>query len=154
MKYISLAAATTLTSWSERTFWRKLADGSLTRSPASGRAMIAFDDIKANLCIVLEQEDVLMLEHADNGNVTAQNETAVLFLQNYKPKNAVYWLELAVKQGDANAMYLLGRCYTDGSGVPVNEDLGIMWIAKAASLNHVIAHGLMQSMRKSYLNHS
>jgi len=154
MQYISLAGAATLTAWSERTFWRKLADGSVARSPASGRAMIAFDDIKAHICIPLEPEDLLTLEQADSGDVAAQTDTAIVFLQHGKPKSAIYWLDLAVKHGNANAMYLLGRCYTDGSGVPVNEDLGTMWIAKAASLNHVLAQGLMQSMRNGYLNHS
>lgn len=154
MQYISLAGATTLTEWSERTIWRKLADGSVARGSAGGRATIAFDGIKAHSCIPLEPEDLLMLELADSGNVAAQTETAVLFLQHDKPKSAVYWLELAAKHGDANAMYLLGRCYTDGSGVSVNEDVGIMWIAKAASLNHVIAQGLMQAMRTGFLNHT
>lgn len=152
MQYISLAGATTLTGWSERTFWRKLSDGSVTRSPSSSRAMIAFNDIKAYSCIPLEPEDLLMIEQADSGDAAAQTETAILFLQHDKPKSAVYWLDLATKHDDANAMYLLGRCYTDGSGIPVNENLGIMWIAKAASLNHVLAQGLMRSMRNGYLN--
>lgn len=152
MQYISLAGATTLTGWSERTLWRKLADGSVTRSPSSSRAMLVFNDIAAYSCIPLEPEDLLMIEQADGGNVAAQTETAILFLQHGKPKSAVYWLDLATKHDDANAMYLLGRCYTDGSGISRDENLGIMWIAKAASLKHVLAQGVMRSMRNGYLN--
>ena len=69
---------------------------------------------------------------------------------NKKPENAVYWLELAVKRNDANAMYLLGRCYTDGNGIAKNENLGIMWIAKAASNGHVMAKGQMQAMHDRF----
>jgi TPR repeat protein len=154
MEYISLIAATTLTSWSERTFWRKLSEGSLIRSPGKGRAMVKFDDIKTHIHITLEPEDLATLELADEGNVAAQNEIAIIFLEQNKAKSAIYWLDLAVKKDDANAMYLLGRCYIDGNGLPINEDLGTMWIAKAASLKHALAQGIMQSMRKSYSNNT
>ncbi|MGP1665999.1 MAG: tetratricopeptide repeat protein, partial [Rhodanobacter sp.] len=80
----------------------------------------------------------------------AQTDLAVLFLSNAKPESAVYWLELAAKQDYANAMHLLGRCYTDGNGILKNEDLGIMWIAKAASHGHLISQGQMQALRSGF----
>ncbi|MGZ5028874.1 MAG: hypothetical protein ACXV9T_16965, partial [Methylobacter sp.] len=64
-----------------------------------------------------------------------------------KQKSAVYWLELAAKQSLADAMHLLGRCYLEGNGLAKDENLGIMWIAKAASLGHPIALAQIQSIR-------
>lgn len=43
-------------------------------------------------------------------------------------------------------MHLLGRCYIDGNGLQRDENIGIMWIAKAATLGHLISHGLMQAV--------
>lgn len=146
MKLISLAAAITLTAWSERTFWRRFADGVMTRETENGRSMINFDLIKPHICMPLEPDDLAVLESADAGDAEAQNELALIFLSNGKPKSAIYWLETAAKQNDANAMYLLGRCYTDGNGLAKNENLGIMWIAKAAAHCHVISQGQIHAM--------
>lgn len=147
MELISLAAAITLTQWSERTFWRKFADGSMARKTGSGKAMIPFELIEPHLCMSLGPEDLSVLESADGGSAAAQNDLAVIFLSNGKPKGAIYWLELAIKQDFASAMYLLGRCYSDGNGLPKNENLSIMWIAKAASYGHTIAQAQMQAVR-------
>ena len=61
----------------------------------------------------------------------------------------MYWLELAAKQQLADAMQLLGRCYLEGNGLTKDENLAIMWIAKAASLGHSIALAQIQSIRLS-----
>jgi hypothetical protein len=147
LEYVSLAAAITLTQWSERTFWRKFADGSITRSTGTGKAIIPFSDIAAHLCLPLAADDLPVLECADAGDAAAQTEIALLFLAHGKPKGAIYWLEAAIKKDHAHAMYLLGRCHTDGVGLPPNEDMGIMWMARAASHGHAIAQAQMQAMR-------
>jgi len=72
---------------------------------------------------------------------------ALLFLEHNKLKSAVYWLELAAKQQLADAMHLLGRCYLEGNGLPKDDSLALMWIAKAASLGHSIALTQIQSIR-------
>ena len=149
MQHISLKAAATLTEWSLRTIRRRISDGTLKCAPdheAQYKTCICFDSIKAEICITLEPDDIALIESADAGDATAQNDLAVLFLEHNKPKSAVYWLELAAKQHFADAMQLLGRCYLEGNGVPKDENLGIMWTAKAASLGHPIALALIQSM--------
>lgn len=150
MEFISVAAAITITGWSERTFWRKFADGSIPRKPGKGRTLIPFEVVKSNLCIPLGTEDLALLHLADEGDANAQTELALIFFERSVPKGAIFWLELAAKRGSPDAMYLLGRSYIDGHGVEVNEDLGIMWIAKAAAENHLISKSLMQSLRTGF----
>ena len=135
MKRISLPAAITLTEWSERTFFRKFAEGLLSRQTVNGKLMLPFDALKAHLCLVLAPEDIFVLERADAGDAMAQNELALIFLANNKPKGAIYWLELAARQSNAEAMSF----YMQGNGVPKDENMGIMWLAKAAALGHLIA---------------
>jgi len=150
MPHISLQAATTLTDWSERTIRRRLADGTLqcaTDNDAHHKTMICFDSIKHNLCINLGPDDVELIKSADSGDAKAQNDLALLFLEHNKLKSAVYWLELAAKQNLTDAMHLLGRCYLEGNGLPKDDSLAIMWIAKAASLGHPIALAQIQSIR-------
>lgn len=152
---ISLAAAITLTEWSKRTLWRRISDGTLTRgdhSASDDKTKIQLDAIKAHICIPLQADDYALIEAADKGNVEAQTDLALLFLAHAKPASAIYWLELAAKRDYPNAMYLLGRCHTDGNGMPQNDNLGIMWIAKAAALGHVVALGQMQAMRERFTN--
>jgi hypothetical protein len=150
MQHVSLQAATTLTEWSERTIRRRLADGSLKCAADNGahyKTMICFDSIKHDICIELDPDDIELLKAADAGDAKAQNDLALLFLENDKMKSAAYWLELAAKQNFTDAMHLLGCCYLDGNGLPKDDNLAIMWIAKAASLGHSIAQAQIQSMR-------
>lgn len=147
MQLITLPAAITLTEWSERTFWRKFADGSLARETVNGKAMISFELINPHLCLALSPDDLAILASAVAGDAEAQNEMALIFLANGKPKNAIYWLEQAAKQGCADAMNLLSQCYMKGSGVPQDENTGMIWLAKAATLGHLISQCQMQGLR-------
>ena len=147
MQLITLPAAITLTEWSERTFWRKFADGSLARETVNGKAMISFELINPHLCLALSPDDLAILASAVAGDAEAQNEMALIFLANKKPKNAIYWLEQAAKQGCADAMSLLSQCYMKGSGVPQDENTGMIWLAKAATQGHLISQCQMQGLR-------
>jgi len=149
MQHISLQATTTLTEWSERTIRRRLADGTLkcaNHNDAHYKTMICFDSIKHDICIALGSDDIKLIKNADSGDAKAQNDLALLFLENNKLKSAVYWLELAAKQNFTDAMHLLGCCYLEGNGLPKDDNLAIMWIAKAASLGHPIALAQIQSI--------
>jgi TPR repeat protein len=150
VEFVSIATAVTLTGWSERTFWRRLADGSVQRSAesANGRNMVRFDSIKMHLCVPLDADDILLICDADNGSAEAQVDLAILFMSYGKFKQAIAWLELAIKRDHAGAMHWLGRCHVEGNGVPKDENLGLMWIAKAAVQGHVISQGQMQAMRE------
>ncbi len=150
MQHVSLQATSTLTEWSERTIRRRVADGSLkcaANNEAQYKTMICFDSIKHDICIALDQDDVELIKNADAGDAKAQNDLALLFLENNKLKSAVYWMELAAKQHFTDAMHLLGCCYLEGNGLPKDDSLAIMWIAKAASLGHPIALAQIQSIR-------
>ncbi|MEI7429962.1 MAG: sel1 repeat family protein [Betaproteobacteria bacterium] len=153
MQLISLSAAITLTDISERTFWRKFADGSMDRIKVNGKVMIPFDSIKTYFCLPLQAEDLVVLESADAGDAEAQNEMALIFLSHAKPRNAMYWLELAARQDYADAINLLGQCYMGVIGVAKDENTGMMWLAKAASLGHAISLLQMQSVRDKCATH-
>ena len=150
MQHLSLQAATTLTEWSVRTIRRRLADGTLqcaAENEAYYKTMICFDSIKHDICIALTPDDIELIKSADAGDADAQNDLALLFLENDKPKSAVYWLELAAKQQVSDAMHLLGCCYLEGKGLTKDDNLAMMWIAKAASLGHTIALAQIQLIR-------
>ena len=146
---ISIGAAITLTELSKRTLWRRISDGSLTRvddSTINDKVKISLDSIQSHICIPLEPEDVDLIKSADAGNPEAQTDLALLFLSHAKPESAVYWLKLAAKQDYLEAMHRLGRCYIAGNGVPKDDYLGIMWIAKAAAQGHVVSQVQIQAM--------
>lgn len=153
MQLISIASATTLTEWSESTFRRRIADGSLKRefeSGPSGRAMVSLEAIWPHISIPLEDDDVPLIKDADSGSAEAQNDLALLFLANKKPRGAIYWLELAAKQEHPDAMHWLGRCHLEGNGVLQNDNLGMMWLAKAAVRGHIVSQAQMQAMRDKF----
>ena len=148
---ISLATAATLTEWSKRTLWRRISDGTLSRIGGDDiiddkKTKIDLDTIMTHMCIPIESGDLELIERADGGDAEAQTDLAALFLSYGKSESAIYWLELAIKQNFAGGMYWLGRCYLDGKGVVADENLGVMWIAKAASLGHVISKALMNAI--------
>ncbi len=149
--YVSLATAITLTGWSERTFWRRFAEGLIERRVEDGKnskSMVALDSILAHLSFTLTDNDIQLLLDADKGDAKARSDLALLFLTNSKLKEAVYWLELAAKQGEENAMHWLGRAYVEGMGISKDENLGLMWIAKAAASGHVVSQAQMAGMIK------
>lgn len=145
MQFINIATAMTLTGWSERTFWRRFADGSVRRdtSSAAGKSMVEFDSIKPHMLIPLGVEDYSLVQAADGGNAEAQTDLALLFISHHKLKQGIAWLEAAVKQEHAAAMRLMGRCHIEGQGVDRDDNLGMMWLARAAAKGDPIAQAQM-----------
>jgi hypothetical protein len=157
LKTISLISATTLTDRSERTLWRWVTDGTLLRSNNENgmrKTMVCFDSVRPHVCIPLVPEDVDLVLDADAGNAEAQNELAFFFLENEKPESAVYWLKLAAKQEYGDAMHWLGRCYLEGKGVAKEENIGIMWLSKAAAIGHVISCAQMEALRGGFVKNA
>lgn len=152
---ISLASATLLTDLSENTLRRRIANGVMVRTiedGPNGRSMIPFDAIRPECCIPLEKEDHELIAEADQGDAAAQNDLALLFLSHAKPGKAVYWLELAIKQKHTDAMHWLGRCYMEGNGVARDENLGLMWLSRAAAEGHIISREMLQAFRNKVLS--
>lgn len=143
---ISIAASVAVTERSRRTWWRRIADGTVTRlaDDARGRAMLSLAEVSPFICVPLDRADLEFLVRADAGDADAQNDIGQLFSNAGRPKIALYWLEQAAHQGHADAMQWLGRCYIAGEGVPKNRNIGLMWIAKAAAHGHVIAQAQIQ----------
>lgn len=145
---ISLDTACAITEISKNTWWRRLAKGDLTRvtNDPRGRTMLLWSELEPHICVPIEPEDKEFILLADAGDAEAQDDIGQLFLAAEKPKSAVYWFQLAAHKNHPDAMQWLGHCYINGRGVPQDENLGIMWIAKAAALGHVIAQGQMKGL--------
>jgi TPR repeat protein len=112
--------------------------------------MVSLEAIRTYICIPLEDDDVPLIKDADSGSAEAQNDLALLFLANQKPRGAIYWLELAAKQEYPDAMHWLGRCHLEGNGVLQDDNLGMMWLAKAAARGHIVSQAQMQAMRDKF----
>ena len=138
---ISIDTAIILTGISKRTFWRRLADGQITRqgNDERGRTMLSLDDLASLLLVPVEPDDYELLIEADAGNADAQNDLAQLFLEAERPDISLHWFQLAVSQNHADAMHNLAALHIKGLGVPKDETVGLMWLAKAATLGHQLA---------------
>ena len=150
MQVISLVSASRLTGRSERTLWRWIAEGSLLRAPDNivlGKAMVQLESVKPFMSIPISTEDLSLITSADAGDPAAQNELAMLLLMNNSKEQAIFWLEKSAKQNYPDAMHWLGRVYIDATGEDKNENLGMMWLANAASLGHVISLAQMEAIR-------
>jgi len=143
-QFISVKSYANLCDLSERTIRRYMAMEAIDFiTKSSSRTLIAFSELTKNCVISLTVGDNDLILQADTGNAEAQNDLGVLFLRHEKPDLAVYWLNLAAKQQQADAMQLLGTCYALGKGVEKNRNLAMMWVAKAASLGSVLANQQM-----------
>ncbi len=145
---ISLDTACAITEISKNTWWRRIAKGDYTRvaNDPRGRTLLLWAELAPYICVCLEPQDKEFILLADAGEPQAQDDVGQLFLAADKPKSAVYWFQLAAQKSHPDAMQWLGHCYVNGQGVPKDENLGLMWLAKAAALGHVIAQGLMKGL--------
>jgi len=140
-KAISLEAATIVMQVSKRTLWRRISDGQITRqnNDAEGRTMLTFEDIVPMLCVPVAPENYDLIIEAAAGNAESQNDLAVFFLEADKPDISLHWLKMAANQGHPDAMHNLSKLYIKGIGTQKDDSTGLMWLAKSASLGHVIA---------------
>lgn len=154
MRSIGLDSAIAMGDHSKRTWWRRVSENIVNRtgSDARGRTMVLMDDVLPFISASIADEDIELILLADKGNADAQNDTAQLFAEAGKTDTALYWWRASADQGNPDAMQHLGNCYISGRGVPKDENLGIMWIAKSASLGHVIASSQMRSLRPSSMS--
>ncbi|WP_426166278.1 tetratricopeptide repeat protein [Polaromonas sp. DSP2-3-2b2] len=149
MDAISLDATIAITALSRRTWWRRISQGTINRvsDDERGRAMLSWAEVVSHICLPMEPDDLGFILRADAGQADAQNDIGQLFSIAGKHESALYWLQHAVRQDHPDAMQWLGGCYLRGAGVPKDENLGLMWIAKAASHNHVIAQAQIDALR-------
>lgn len=153
MDTISLDASVAITGISRSTLWRRVTDGSIGRGDKDGRsrAALALDDVLALVDTPLGADDIAMLLRADAGDAEAQADMGARFYVAGAHKAALYWLNEAAAQDSAEAMQWLGTAYACGGGggsvIPMDANLAIMWLAKAAALGHPIAQQQMERLR-------
>ena len=145
---ISIDTASAITDLSRRTLWRRISAGEVTRvaDDDRGRAMLLWADVAPYIGVPIAPDEQLLILQADAGNAEAQDDIGQFFLMAEKPLVAVFWFQQAVQQNNPDAMQWLGHCYINGKGVPRDENMGIMWNAKAAALGHVIAQGQIKAL--------
>ena len=88
-------------------------------------------------------DEFALLVAADRGDSGAQNDLALLCLEQQRADVAMYWFNLAAQQGDADAMHYLSELYQKGDGVEQCESTAMLWRAKAAGAGHAIAQAQM-----------
>jgi len=139
MTPITIETASLLCDVSTRTIRRRMDDGSILKlfEDDRGRTMLSLDDVIPFARLRLTDDEKLMVEEADAGNAEAMGLVGSLFVGLRRYNIAKKWLEMASKQGNADAMQTLGRCYLEEPDQ--DENLALMWLAKAASLGHSIA---------------
>lgn len=147
---IKLATAVAITTISERTWWRRIEQGSVTRcvTEHGKQAYLLLSDVLSAISISVTSEDIEFILRADAGDADAQNDVGQMFLAAGKSKAALYWFQQSANKENSDSMQWLGQCYAKGEGVPLDENLSVMWLAKAASLGHVIAKGQMDEILK------
>ena len=151
MDTLSLDASVAITGISRRTLWRRVTDGTIGRCDTDGRsrAMLALGDVLGLVDVALNAEDRAMLLRADAGDAQAQADMGALFYVAGAHKAALYWLQEAAAQDNADAMQWLGTAYAGGGGgvIPQDDNLAIMWLARAAALGHRIAAYQLEQLR-------
>lgn len=98
----------------------------------------------------LEKGRELLKEAAEEGHFRAQFDLGMLYYQGYGEKNAagesfgfveqdfdkaVFWLQKAAAQGDAMALYFLGKCCEEGTGTERNPTLAVAFYRRSAELD-------------------
>lgn len=118
MDTLSLDASVAITGMSRSTLWRRVTDGTIGRGDKDGRsrAMLALDDVLGLVDMALSAEDIAMLLRADAGDADAQADMGALFYVAGAHKAALYWLNEAAAQNNAEAMQWLGTAYASGGG--------------------------------------
>ena len=149
---VSIDTAALMMDLSKRTLWRRLSAGTLQRHSMDerGRVMLALADIAELFCVQLSDKpaegggnDRALLIEADKGDSAAQNDVALLLLEQNRPDIALQWFLLAAQQQHADAMHYLSELYQQGLGVERCENTAMLWRAKAASQKHLIADAQM-----------
>lgn len=151
MESISLDSAVMISNWSRRTWWRRITEGIVSRlaDDDRGRTMLPWSAVQGQLAIPFNEADIAVLADADRGDAAAQNDIGQLLAIGGCHEASLYWVRQAADQDYSDAMQWLGQAYATGKGVPKDDNLALMWIAKAAAKGHIIAVQQMRNLIKS-----
>lgn len=153
MGAVSLQTAIAITGKSRRTLWRRIEAADLRRDGENSRnkTLLDGDWVRQNGLVNMDDEAWRLVLAADGGDADAQNEVGVLFLEAKIDAVALYWFEQAAAQNHADALHWLAHCHVAGKGAPENHALGMMYLARAANLGHVIASEQLSAIHRQVL---
>ena len=168
MDWISLDAAVAISGISKSTLWRRVTEGSISKAgkDVRNRAMLVLADVLSLVDArqALSEEDVHLLRSADGGLAEAQVDVGAMFYVAGNAKAALYWLNEAANQNNADAMHWLAIAHAArasgvkarGQSVSAEHDkdaheregnLAVMWLARAAALGHPLAQQQMAHLK-------
>lgn len=141
MNTVSAHTVACLADASHRTILRKIERGELHKATndGKGRAMLHEHEIRVLCDPTIPDADWELVLKADRGEPAAQNDLALFYLERQRHTQALYWLELAAAQNHPDALHWLGRMHIDGMGVERSQAIGLMHLAKSATLGHSIS---------------
>lgn len=132
MPTISVTTAAALAGVDRKTVRRWLGEGEIDLAALLERA-----GARPPEAVILE---------ADAGDPDACAELGTFFLERGMHARAVEWLKRAADRDHADGMHWLARAYLDGRGVPQDLNVGLMWLARSASLGHAIAAAQVRAL--------
>lgn len=96
----------------------------------------------------------LYQQMADDGFISSLNRVALMHYQGEEGitqdyEKAATYFEAAASEGDANALYNLGKLYFRGQGVEANPAKAMDYYRKAASLDHILALNTLGGLYRS-----
>ncbi len=164
MEAISLDAAVAVTNISKSTLWRRVTDELIGKAGKDGRnrTMLQLIDVLPLIEApsVVGDEEVNLLLRADAGAADAQADAGAMFYIAGNTKAALYWLHEAAAQDNTDAMHWLAIAHAacaptaaemqQGGSLSAREredNLAVMWLAKAAALGHPLAQQQMAQMK-------
>lgn len=82
---------------------------------------------------------------AEQGVPEAQFNLGHLLFSRGKAGEGAHWLTQAAQQGLADAQYLIGVMYAEGTGVPADAAVALMWLRRAAGQDHGEAQAYLEA---------
>lgn len=166
---ISLDAVVATGNISKSTLWRRVSEGVIRKvgKDIRNRSMLLLADVLPLVDTLkpMADEDIHLLLAADAGAADAQADVGAMFYIAGNTKAALYWLHEAAAQDNADAMHWLAIVHTahassatrtftaeSGHGLEASEhegNMAMMWLAKAATLGHLIALQQMALLKRS-----
>lgn len=147
MTAVTLTTAAALCDLNPRTIRRKMNDGTVARRSEEGRGktMVSLDDVLRLAHLRMGDEDRSLVEMADAGDAQSIGDLGLLFMQLCRFSVARHWLELAAEHGNVDAMHCMSHYYLTVEHR--NDNLALMWLARAAAAGHVIARKQLAALR-------
>ena len=153
MGAVSLQTAIVITGKSRRTLWRRIEEADLRRDAdnSRNRTLLDGDWVRQNSLVDMGDEEWGLVLAGVGGDAAAQNGEGGVFLEAKIEAAALYWFEQAAAQNHADALHWLAHCHVAGKGAPENHALGMMYLARAANLGHVIASEQLSAIHRQVL---